>query len=372
MEEENKKTPKELENIKDLVNEGKIDKLIEIINDYLTLDEESNIDRLESIIEVLLSLHGGRKVISDLIKENVIDIPSLLKNLSRRDSLLRYSFLLVLRPLCKEESNLFLSDMEDLLQDEDPNVKEAALQLLIFMTGGEKQIADESLIQMVVSKLTNEKNFVVEKASQALISLGRQSPALVTKTLIKCTKEYADDEELKENIEDILKSIVSVEKIKEIVDIEEDVEEKDPSEILSERDIKKLEDSEKERFEKEPKKEKTDEKKEQIEDKLEEKEGKILSRALKLKKKELELKKKRLELETKEKELEEKEIEEREKMLKKMEELIQKEKKLSQVELELRLKSIEDKEKKIKEQEAKRIEEQIKKLEEEKKNHENS
>jgi hypothetical protein len=361
---ENQKVPEEIERIKELVNEGRIDDSVKVIAKYLERSEEENyIERLENIIEVLLSLHGGRTVLRFLIENQIIDIPSLLKNLSKRDSLLRYSFLLLLKSMCENESDLFLPYAEDLLENEDPNVKEAALQLMVFMAGGEKEIAEESLIQLLGSKLTNEKEFVIEKATQALIALGKKTPSVITKTLSNCAREYSENEELKDNIDDVLKSIVSIEKIDEIV--EEEKEEAEEKPTVGEESIGKFETVETKKEVKPKEEEEKEEKIKKTEKEIKEEEGKILDKELALKKKELALKKKRLELQAKEKELEEKEIAEREKALKKKEELMEKEKELSQVELELKEKSIEEKEQKIKEQEAKRLEEQIKNIEDE-------
>jgi hypothetical protein len=373
---ENQKVPEEIERVKELVNEGRIDDSVEVIAEYLERSEEDNyIDRLENIIEILLSLHGGKTVLRFLIEHQIIDIPSLLKNLSKRDSLLRYSFLLLLKSMCENESDLFLPYAEDLLENEDPNVKEAALQLMVFMAGGEKDIADDSLIQLLGSKLTDEKEFVIEKATQALVALGKKSPSIITKTLSNCAREYSENEELKDNIDDVLKSIVSIEKFEEIVEEEKEEPKEKPT-----TEEESMEISEKAETKKEVKPEKEEEKKEKkkgeikkAEKEIKEEEGKILDKELALKKKKLALKKKRLELQAKEKELEEKEIAEKEKALKKKQELIEKEKELSQVELELKEKSIEEKEQQIKKQEAKRLREQIKSMEEEnKENNENS
>ncbi|TXT61796.1 MAG: hypothetical protein BAJALOKI2v1_10066 [Promethearchaeota archaeon] len=367
---EKQKVPEEMEKIKELVNEGRIDDSVEVIANYLERsDEENYIDRLENVIETLLSLHGGRTVIRFLIEHDIINIPSLLENLSKRDSLLRYSFLLLLKSMCENESDLFLPYAENLLENEDPNVKEALLQLIVFMAGGEKEIADKSLIKLIGSKLTDEKEFVTEKATQALVALGKQTPSLMTKTLSNYAKENSENEDLRENIDDVLKSIVSIEKIEEIVEEDKtEMEEKPSTEEVSEKINEEQEEIGKKKVEKKEKQEQKEEKEKDIkktEEELKQEEDKILDKELELKKKELELKKKRLELEAKEKEIEEQEIKEREKALKKKQELIEKEKELSQVELELKQKSLEDKEKKIKEQEAKRIQDQIKKLEEE-------
>jgi len=325
----------DLEKIKELVNEGRLDDAVERIKTYLEQINENNyIDRMENMLETLLTLHGGRTVLRFLIEHNVIDIPTLLHNLSKRDSMLRYSFLLLLKSMCENESDLFLPYIEELLESEDPNVKEAILQLLIFISGGEKNITNESKIRATAAKLSNEKEFVSEKAIQALRAMGNDTPSLITKILTEYVRENSDDEELKKNIDTVLKSIVSVEKIDEIVEEEKPKEE------------------------------------ERVEEEEEDEEKTIADKELELKKKDLELKKKKLELEEKEKELEEQEIQEKEKALKKKQELLEREKKLSQVELELKEKEVEDRKKKIRDKETKRLQEKIKEMEKEEKGNE--
>jgi hypothetical protein len=408
----------EIKSIKDFVKDGRIDDAVNIIALYLgDSTEENYIDRLENILETLLSLHGGRTVLRFLLENLIIDIPSLLENLSKKDSVLRYTFLLLLKTICENECDLFLPYSEDLLKSDDPNVREADLQLIIYMAGGDTKIDDESLINTIVEKLTDEKDFVVEKAIQALITIGNKSPTLVTKILTDFVKETSDipeNAELKNYIDTILKSIVTVEKIEEIVEDEkskletpseektleeqpfEDLE-KEESEILDkEFELKKKElEIKKKKLELEEKEKEIEEKviqtkeevlklkeemlikesefsegtevkektpKVKLHKKLKKEESDIIDKELELKKKDIEIKKKKLKIEEKEKELEEKEILEREKVLKIKEELIEKEKELSQVELELKQKTIEQKAQKIKEEEMKRVEEEIKKV----------
>lgn len=319
------KNNQEIQFIKELVKDGRIDDAVENIARYLNNSTEENyIERLENIIETLLTLHGGRTVLRFLIENLIIDIPTLLKNLSRKDSLLRYTFLLLLKTMCENESDLFLPYSVDLLKSNDPNVREAALQLLIYIAGGETDIDDEALIKTIISKLSDDKEFVVEKAIQTLKAIGENNPTTVTRILTDYAKEILnipENEDLKKAIDSILKSIVSIDKIGEIVE------------------------------------------EEKTEKHLEKEESEILDKELELKKKELEIKKKKLELEEKEKALEEKQILEKEKALKLKEELIEKEKELSQVELELKQKSIEQKEQRLLEEESKRIKEELKKME---------
>ena len=132
---ENETDITEIKTIKDFVKDGRIDDAVNIIALYLSdSTEEDYIDRLENIIETLLSIHGGRMVLRFLLENLIIDIPSLLENLSKKDSVLRYTFLLLLRTICENECDLFLPYSEDLLKSDDPNVREADLQLIIYKT----------------------------------------------------------------------------------------------------------------------------------------------------------------------------------------------------------------------------------------------
>jgi len=398
MNEKNQGNP-EIIKIKDFVKDGRMDDAVKIIALYLGDSNQDNyLDRLENIIEMLLSLHGGRIVLRFLIEQLVIDIPSLLENLSKRDSVLRYSFLLLLKTLCENECDLFLPHSEDLLDSPDPNVREADLQLIIFMAGGDNDIEDESLINKIVITLADEKDFVIEKATQALITIGRKHPSLITKAINNYAKENPENESLKTAIDTVLKSIVTVEKIDELVEesqkeaiLDGSTLEKEENEIfdkelelkIKEIEIrkKKLELEEKEKDLEEKiiiEKEKTLKLKEEIleqettidseseiipkkiKKQLKKEESHILDKEIELKKKELEIKKKKLELEFKEQEIEEMAIQEKEKALKLKEELIKKETELTNVELELHQKIIEEKEQKILESELERAEEKMK------------
>ncbi|MFX1256828.1 MAG: hypothetical protein ACFFAN_03135 [Promethearchaeota archaeon] len=330
-----------MENIKNLIEGGKIDAAVDQIAIYLNKsDEENYINRLENVLEVITVTHGGRTVIRFLIEKLIIDIPHLLENLSKKDALLRYSFLLLLKSICENECDLFFPYSEDLLQSDDPNVREADLQLLIFMASGEKKIDQESLIKAIALKLNDEKDFVVQKAIQALIAIGKNSPSIVTRIVKDIVNDFPDNEDLKKNVDAVLKSIVSIEKIEEIV--EEEVKKENHEELIEPLEEIREEPSAVD---------------------LEKEEEEIIDKEIKLKKKELEIKKKKLELEEKERKLQEMEIEEKERTLKLKEKLIEKEKELSKVELELKQKKIEEKKDELLKKEAKRIEKILKEAE---------
>jgi len=406
MTDKDKENP-EITKIKDFVKDERIDDAVNIIALYLgDSTQDDYLKRLEDIFELLLLLHGGRIVLRFLIEQLVIDIPSLLENLSKRDSVLRYSFLLLLKTLCENECDLFLPHSEDLLDSDDPNVREAMLQLIIFMVGGEVEIDDESLIKKIAYTLADEKEFVVEKATQALISIGKKHPLWVTRAVTNYAKEHPENEELKNAVDAVLKSIVTVEKIDEIVEetpSEEDLIEKEETEIIDkELELKKKEleikkkkieliEKEKELEEKIIlEKEKTLKLKEEIleqeileqeileqettvpkeadlipkkvKKQLKKEESEIIDKEIELKKKDLEIKKKKLELEFKEREIEEMAIEEKEKALKIKEELIEKESELSHAEIELKQKIIKEKEQKMIETEIRRSIEEFQEL----------
>ncbi|TFF99757.1 MAG: hypothetical protein EU541_04115 [Promethearchaeota archaeon] len=347
--EENEK----IEFIKTLVDEGRFDDAVDAISTYLEkaeADEEEELHRLEEIIEAILSIHGGKTVLRFLIENHIIDIPGLLQNLSKRDNVLRYSFLLLLKPIVEVEYDLFLPHIEELLESPDPNVKEAALQLIIFISMGDKKIDDRDKIEAIAKRLSDEKDYVIEKAIQALIAIGKKSPSLVTKTLKNYIEEFPDDEELKKNVDEVLKSIVSVEKIGEIVEEEKQEEEKK----------EEAETEGKEKSEEKPQKEFEEKKDLELEKKAQE----IRERKKTLRMKDLEIKEKKLELEEKEKELEEQELQEKKNRLKRKEELLAKEKQLAQAELDLKEKELSEKEEELKQQEIERITREIQKLKE--------
>ena len=398
---ENNQENHEIVKIKDFVKDDRLDDAVKIIALYLgDSDQDNYLDRLENIIEMLLSLHGGRTVLRFLIEQLVIDIPSLLENLSKRDSVLRYTFLLLLKTLCEKECDLFLPYSEDLLDSDDPNVREADLQLIIFMARGDTDIEDESLVNKIVLTLADEKDFIIEKAIQALIEIGLKHPSLITKAINTFVKEHPENEKLKTAVDTVLKSIVTVEKIDELVEEshkeaildeatlkKEEIEINDKGLELKKKEIeikkKKLELEEKEKELEEKiiqEREKTLKLKEEILDQgttvdseseelpkkvkkqLKKEESNIIDKEIELKKKELEIKKKKLELEFKEREIEEMAILGKEKALKIKEELIEKETELSNVEIELHQKIIKDKEQKIKESELERAGEKLKEL----------
>lgn len=398
-EDKEKKQDPELTKIKDFIHDDRYDDVVQIIALYLgDATEENYLDRLENLMETLLTQHGGRTVLRFLIEELIIDLPSLLENLSKRDSVLRYSFLLLLKPFCENECDLFMPFIEDLINSEDPNIREAALQLAIFMAGGDKGINDETLIKSISNKLADEKEFIVEKGIQTLKVIGKSNPSLVTRILTNQVKEDAENEKLKQAADLVLKAIVSVDQIEEMVEeelTESEIIEKEEDEISDkEIELKKKEiELKKKKLELEEKlmeeKEKSLKFKEELIDRetdissdledlpkktkkqIKKDENEIFDKEIELKKKDIEIKKKKLEIEAKEKEFEEMSIQEREKTLKIKEKLLEKESELSNVEIEMQQKKIEEKEKKIRETELERAEEIFKDLEAEKRKQEN-
>ena len=396
---EDKEQDPELIKIKDFIRDERFDDVVQIIALYLgDATDENYLDRLENLMETLLIQHGGRTVLRFLIEQLVIDLPSLLESLSKRDSVLRYSFLLLLKSFCENECDLFMPFIEDLINSEDPNIREAALQLTIFMAGGDKGIDDELLIKSISNKLTDEKEFIVEKGIQTLKVIGKANPSLVTRVLSNLVKENIENEELKQAADLVLKAIVSVNQIEEMVEeelTESEIIEREEDEISDkEIELKKKEiELKKKKLELEERlmdeKEKSLKFKEEIIEReveispdredfpkklkkqIKKDENEIFDKEIELKKKDIEIKKKKLEIELKEKEFEEISIQEREKTLKIKEKLLEKESELSHVEIEMQQKKIEEKEKKIREREMEHAEEIFKELEEEKRKEKN-
>ena len=329
------KNSQEMEKVKDIIKEGKIDEAVKMISAFLSLATEENYnERLENVIETVSTVRDGKIVIRFLIESKIIDIPALLQNISKKDSVSRYSFLYLLKNICENEGDLILPYGEVLL-NKDPNIREAFLQLLLFVAEGKKKINDESLIKIIASNLKDEKEFVVEKASQVLKVIGKSSPLIINKTLTELVKESTEIETFKNRIDNILKSIVSIEKIVEepIVETKKEIIEKEKK-VGEEIKIELKEKISEEKVPTTPKY-------------LEKAAEKIIDKEIELKKKDLEIKKKTLEIEEKEKQFEEETIKEREKTLKMKQELLEKEKELSNVELELKKKEIDEKEKEL-------------------------
>jgi len=325
----------EIEKINDIIKEGKIDEAVKKISAFLNSATEENYnERLENVIEAVSTVRDGKIVIRFLIESKIIDIPALLQNISKKDSVSRYSFLYLLKNICENEGDLILPYGEVLL-NKDPNIREAFLQLLLFVAEGKKKINDESLIKIIASNLKDEKEFVVEKASQVLKVIGKSSPLIINKILTELVKESTEIETFKNRIDNILKSIVSIEKIVEepIVETKKEIIEKEKK-VGEEIKIELKEKISEEKVPTTPKY-------------LEKAAEKIIDKEIELKKKDLEIKKKTLEIEEKEKQFEEETIKEREKTLKMKQELLEKEKELSNVELELKKKEIDEKEKEL-------------------------
>lgn len=400
---EDQEDQEEMARIRETIKDGRIEDAVDELSIYLNIaTEEDYLEKLENVIETLSSVVGGKTVLRFLIENMVIDIPSILNNLSKKDSILRYSFLLLLKEFCENESDLLLPYSEELLNSEDPNVRESYLQLLIFMIGGEEDIIAESLVRNTVQRLADEKDFVVEKAFQVLKNFAKRDPRRVTNTLKEYSKENEDKEDLKEKIDQVLKSIVSIDDIKEIEE-EEEKDQLEKKEAKATEAIESLDDhiSKDQKTEEKTKgtitvsnltKDQLKERKEmllkEIEpmeeiltrkraeiDKLEEdekevldKEMELIDQKMELKKKDMELQEKQLKLEEIQKELEAREIEQKEQSLKLKQELIEKKDRLSeltQVELELTEKEIKEKEKELLEKEAQRVREKLQQIKQE-------
>ena len=343
--------PTAMEKILELIDEEKFQSAVEAIYEYLNEEHVDYINRLEILMEKLSHIAKKGAVVIKTIT------PKLLKNLAIKDDVLRYAFLLALKPICEMDYEIILPFAKELLKSEDPNVREGMLQLINFIANVYK-IEDRDLIILILEKLSDEKEFVQTKAIQALKSIGKNNPTNLEEVVLETCK-LADDN-FKEKCDNILKSLTSV----------KDLEEKD----IEKRELvakeKKLEEREIE-----IKKEELTYKEKEIEDKekalkdkavsgkLEQKEKILADKERELKEKALELKEKELKVVEKEKQLDEKSLEVKEELLEKKMDLVEKEKELSQTELELKEKELKEKENKVKEKEKQRIKKSLKKLE---------
>lgn len=332
------------ENILQLIEEEKFQSAVEAIYEYLNFEHEDYINRLEILIKKLSHIaKKGAVVIRTLI-------PKLLKNLAIKDDVLRYAFVLALKPICEMEYEIILPFAKELLKSEDPNVKEGMLQLINFIANVYK-IENKDLIKLILEKLSDEQEFVQTKAIQALKSIGKNNPINLEEVILESCK-LADDN-FKEKCDNVLKTLTSV----------KDLEEKD----IEKRELA-VKEKELEEREIEIKKEELEFKEKELEDKVKALKDKVVDEKLEQKEKiladkERELKEKELELKEKEKQLEEKSLEVKEELLEKKKELVEKEKELSQAELELKEKELKEKELDIREKEKQRIKKSLKKVE---------
>jgi len=331
--------PTAMEKILELIDEEKFQSAVEAIYEYLSIEHEDYINRLEILVEKLSHIAKKGAVVIRTI------IPKLLKNLAIKDDVLRYAFMLALKPICEMDYEIILPFAKELLKSEDPNVREGMLQLINFIANVYK-IEDKDLIILILEKLSDEQEFVQTKAIQALKSIGKNNPINLEEVILESCK--LADGNFKEKCDNVLKSLTSV----------KDLEEKD----IEKRELvakeKKLEEREIE-----IKKEELEFKEKELEGKEKALKDKVVNEELEQKEKiladkERELKEKELELKEKEKQLEEKSLEVKEELLEKKKELVEKEQELSQAELELKEKELE-----VREKEKQRIKKTLKKVE---------
>jgi len=328
--------PTAMEKILELIKEEKFQSAVEAIYEYLDEEHEDYINRLEILIEKLSHIAKKGAVVIRTI------IPKLLKNLDIKDDVLRYAFVLTLKPICEMEYEIILPFAKELLKSENSNVKEGMLQLINFIANVHK-IEDKDLIKLIIENLSDEQEFVQTKAIQTLKSIGKNNPTNLEEVILEACK-LADDN-FKEKCDDVLKSLTFIKDLEE-----KDIEKRElavKEKVLEEREIEikkeELEFKEKELEDKEKAL-----KDRAIDEELEQKERILADKERELKGKELELKEKELEVEEKEKQLEEKSLEVKEELLEKKKELVEKEQELSHAELELKEKELKEKEQEAK------------------------
>ena len=327
----------ELEMILQLIEEEKFQSAVEEISEYLSVEHENYINRLEILIEKLSQIaKKGAVVIRTLI-------PTLLKNLDIKDDVLRYAFVLALKPICEKEYETILPFAKEILNSDDPNVREGMLQLINFITNVYK-IEDNDLIKLILEKLSDDHEFIQTKTIQTLKSIGKNNPTIVESVILEACKDE-EDEIFKEKCDNVLKSLTSVKDLeekdiekRELAVKEKELEEREIEIIKEELEYKEKELEDKEKVLKEK----------ALDEKLEQKEKVLAEKERELKEKELEIKEKKLEVKEEEEKLEEKKLKVKEKLLEKEKELVEKEKVLTQAELDLKKKELKEKEKEVK------------------------
>ncbi len=334
--------PTAMEKILELIKEEKFQSAVEAIYEYLDEEHKDYINRLEILIEKLSHIAKKGAVVIRTI------IPKLLKNLEIKDDVLRYAFVLALKPICELEYEIILPFAKELLKSENPNVKEGMLQLINFIANVYK-IEDKDLIKLILEKLSDEQEFVQTKAIQTLKSIGKNNPTNLEEVILDACK-LADDN-FKEKCDNVLKSLTFVKDLEE-----KDIEKRElaaKEKVLEEREI-------------EIKKEELEFKEKELEDK----EKALLDKVVddELEQKEKILADKERELKGKELELEEKSLEVKEELLEKKKELVEKEKELSHAELDLKEEELKEKEHEVREKEKQRIKKTLNKVEKKKKN----
>lgn len=343
----------ELEVILQLIEEEKFQSAVEQIGNYLWIEAEDDVSRVEYLMEKLFHIAKKGAVVIRTI------IPLLLKKLNIKDDGVRYAFVLSLKPICETEYETVLPFSKELLNSDDPNVREGMLQLVNFIANVQK-IEDEDIVKLVIEKMKDDQEFIRNKALQTIKIIGKNNPTSTKSIILESIKDSDDD--FKQKCDEIIKSLSSIKDLEEKQIEKRELEVKE--EQLEEREIEikkeELEYKEKELDEKE---QDLVEKAKDVE--LDKKEKDLNEKERELKEKELELKEKKLEVKEEEKKLEEKKIKVKEKLLEKEKELVKKEKEISEAELDLKEKELNEKADEVKVKETQRVEDKLKKIDDE-------
>jgi len=260
----------DIKNIKEMLNEDKINLAIDFIKSKLT--EKNNEDFIENLINNLSHFELKTELITKVLFSDLIKLLNFLK-----DDVLRYSLLLVLKSTVEKEPDLLVNLASDYLRSENPNAREGILVLLIYSANKNPE-KFKSFIEEGIELLADKEDFVQKKAVDFLSTLGKKYYIEIEKALIE-KLETNPKEQFKENGELVLKKMIDLKNLQE-----EELKKKKIESIKKELDKKETE--------------------------IAEVEIEITKETLKKKEKEQELKEKEKELIKKEQEIKEKELKE--------------------------------------------------------------
>ncbi|MBD3351782.1 MAG: hypothetical protein GF364_09885 [Candidatus Lokiarchaeota archaeon] len=342
--------------ILDLIEEEKVNSAIDKIQMYLS-DEEVTDDFIEGFINNLNAINDNSPVVLKTI------LPNLLKLMTIKNDVMRYSLLLTIKSLAEENPDLLVPFAREYLCHKNANAREGMLRLLTYAAKADPEEI-RPLMEDIINLLADKEDFVQNEAIDLLKVLGRKYRLEIEKQLIDFVKSTTDPTII-ENAETVLKKLVDIKDLeeddvhkKQLEAVQKILEEKEKE--ITEEEIKIKQDEIKKREELVNIKKETKVKDEELQNK----EKELLEKEQKLKEKELKLKETALLVEEKEKEIEEEKIRQKAEQLEKEIEINRKKAELELVKKELEMKDLEEQKREILEKEKKRIERRINKIEE--------
>ncbi len=328
----------------ELITKGDLDQAVSLIITRLKNREEDYIDQFIVSMNIILEL-------APVIIEKTF--PQLLNLIDLDDDILRYSLLLKLASFLEKNPQLILPYIKDYLTSPSPRKRESMLCMLPYIVKVSHEIV--SYLPLIANQLCGQEEYVIKKAKEVLIEMGKIEPEIVRMEILKLIQEK-NSCDFTEKSKDILKSILDVstsqlEQIKELqLEAKMDVLEKEQK-ILEQISEVQKEDANKTTPE--------------LDAQLQQKQKELTKREKELELMKLKLKEEELELKELEAKLKREELKKEKDTL--TEELkIKKEKdELEMVKKELELKALIEQKQKIIEQEEKRMALKLKELEEE-------